>query len=156
MLKIGKLEKIEQEELIIKTVHQTHYNYKEKTQDEFDTLEFTIKGNIDNNTYLYTFCLNCRPEKLLEITDEKRVDFTNYVFHSETFLYINDRHDMDFPAKYSIIRLYKNKFIIDVWFYAEIDNQDYSGTLDLELDLDDYKNIKSKKATKEITGYDNK
>ena len=138
MFKIGKLDKIEQEEIEVKTVHQIHFNYKEKKQDEYDTLEFNIKGNIKNNNYLYTFCLNCRPEKLLEITDEKKVDFTDYIFHSETFLYINDKHDMDFPAKYSIIRLYKNKFVINVYFFAEIDHKDYSGTLEIEIDLDDY------------------
>ena len=142
MFKIGKLDKLEQEEIEVKTVHQTHYNYKEKIQDEYDTLEFNVKGNIKNKRFLYTFCLNCSPEKLLEITDEKKVDFTDYIFHSETFLYINNKHDMDFPAKYSIIRLYKNKFVISIHFYAEIDHKDYSGTLELEIDLDDYKNIK--------------
>lgn len=148
MFKIGKLNKTEKEKLEIKTVHQTHYNYKEKTQDEFDTLEFNIKGNIEEDHYLFSFCLNCRPENLLEITDEKKVDFTNYIFHSETFLYINDGHDMDFPVKYSIIRLYKNKFVISACFYAEIDNQDYSGTLEIVLDLDDYMNIKDKMSKK--------
>lgn len=151
MFKIGKLNKIENEKLEVETIHQTQYNYQEKTQDEFDTLEFNIKGNIEEDHYLFSFCLNCRPEKLLEITDEKRVDFTDYIFHSETFLYINDGHDMDFPVKYSIIRIFKNKFVISVYFYAEIDEKDYSGTLEVELDLDDYINLKSTGTDKKPT-----
>ena len=59
---------------------------------------------------------------------------------------------MDFPAKYSIIRLYKNQFVISTNFFAEIDNQNYGGTLEIELNLDDYLNLKDKTATKEIIG----
>ena len=56
MFKIGKLDQLEQEEIEVKTVHQTHYNYKEKIQDEYDTLEFNVKGNIKNKRFLYVKC----------------------------------------------------------------------------------------------------
>ena len=155
MFKIGKLNKIENEKLEVETIHQTQYNYQEKTQDEFDTLEFNIKGNIEEDHYLFSFCLNCRPEKLLEITDEKRVDFKDYILQGETYLTINGITDIDPVINIYIIRCYRDRFAINIDFYTRTSIDDtYSGQIELDLNLDECIKKLNKKDARELVGYE--
>ena len=138
MFKIGKLEKLENEEIRIDTVSINHYDMIKKKQETFDTLEFNIKGNIKKEEYHFSFCLNCKPEKLLEITDAKRVDFKDYILQGETYLTINGITDIDPVTDIHIIRCYRDRFAINIDFYTSVSIDDiYSGQIELDLNLDE-------------------
>lgn len=157
MFKIGKLETVQNESLEVIAVNHIIYDFKNKTEDKFSTLSFNVLGDIDEVKYSFSFDLNCRPEKLLEITNEKRIDFQDYILKSETFFTINGITDMDFPTNYSIIRLYNNVFVISINFFTTwsfTNDEVYGGQLELEFNLDDYLHIETDKNAKEITGYE--
>ena len=139
MFKIAKLETLKNEEIEIEFINQTHYNGKIK--DEFSTLCFDIKGTIGEDKYFFSFCLNCRPEKLLEITDEKKADFTSYILEGNTYLTINGITDIDPKIKASVIRFLKNNFGICIDFFTDSGYDEvYSGQIEIEFNLDDYLN----------------
>ena len=83
MFKIGKLEKVENEEVTITLVKQEHKKYEKggKVSEEvFKTLSFDISGD----DYSLSFDLNCRLEKLLELPLGETIDFNGYK------LYVNN------------------------------------------------------------------
>lgn len=143
MFKIGKLEKVKNEELTIDVVAGTRgYFDKEKKKsiwEEYKTLSFDISG--DN--YSFGFELNCELEKLLEIPMEKTIDFKDYIFPGETWLNIKDLNGIEPEMDISIIRYLNNKFLITIYFYTEYsyDGDTYSGMIEIDFNLDNYLNI---------------
>lgn len=155
MFKIGKLDKLENEEIRIDTVSINRYDMTRKKQESFDTIEFNIKGSIQKDEYHFSFCLNCKPEKLLEITDEKRVDFKDYILQGETYLTINGITDIDPVINIYIIRCYRDRFAININFYTRPSIDDtYSGQIELDLNLDECMEKINKKEAREIVGYE--
>ena len=84
MFKIAKLEKVNNEELKISLVTQEHHSYEngKKSSECFKTLSFDISGD----DYSFSFDLNCKLEKLLEIPMNETIDFKDYIFRGETWL----------------------------------------------------------------------
>lgn len=143
MFKIAKLENVTNEILSIDYVNQEQCNFKDgkKTSYEsFKTLTFDITG--DN--YSFSFDLNCRLEKLLEIPMDQTIDFNNYIFPGETWLNIKGQNGVEPQIDIKITRYLKNKFIIFITFYTEYsydDDETYSGMIEFSFNLDDYLNV---------------
>ena len=79
MFKIAKLEKVNNENITIDYITQQRSGYElgKKIKDEtFKTLTFDISG--DN--YSFSFTLNCKIEKFLEIPMNETIDFKDYIF----------------------------------------------------------------------------
>ena len=143
MFKIAKLENVSNETINIDYVTQEQGSFKvgKKTSyKSFKTLTFDITG--DN--YSFSFDLNCRLEKLLEIPMNQTIDFNNYIFPGETWLNIKDQNGVEPQIDVKITRYLKNKFIIFLTFYTEYsydDDETYSGMIEFSFNLDDYLNV---------------
>ncbi|MEE0014185.1 MAG: hypothetical protein UE699_00630 [Bacilli bacterium] len=146
MFKIAKLEKVNNENITIDYITQQRCGYElgKKIKDEtFKTLTFDISG--DN--YSFSFTLNCKIEKFLEIPMNETIDFKDYIFEGETWLNVRGLNDIVPEMDIKITRYLKNKFIIFLTFYTDCysyDENDYSGTIEFTFNLDDYLNDKNK------------
>ena len=139
MFKVAKLEKVENEKITINYVTQQHCSYesgKKIKEETFKTLSFDISG-ID---YSFSFDLNCKIEKLLEIPMSETVDFSDYIFDGETWLNIRGMNGVEPQIDIKITRYLKNRFIVFLTFYTEYsyDDNDYSGMIEFTFNLDDY------------------
>lgn len=139
MFKVAKLEKVENEKITINYVTQQNCGYesgKKIKEEPFKTLSFDISG-VD---YSFSFDLNCKLEKLLEIPMNETVDFKNYVFGGETWLNVKELNGIEPEINIKITRYLKNKFIIFLTFYTDYsyDEKDYSGIIEFTFNLDDY------------------
>lgn len=136
MFKIAKLEKINNEKLTISFVSQQKCSYDngKKVKDEtFKTLSF----NISAADYSFGFDLNCKLEKLLEMPMEE-MDFKDYILEGETWLNVDSLTIAEPEMNIKIRRYFKNKFIVFLAFYTDYYDNNYSGIIEFEFDLDDY------------------
>lgn len=145
MFKIAKLENVNNENITINCITQQNWSYEsgKKVKDEtFKTLSFDISG--DN--YCFSFDLNCKIEKLLEIPMNKAIDFKDYIFGGETWLNIEDLNGVEPKMNIKITRYLKNRFIVFLTFYTDYsyDEKDYSGMIEFTFNLDDYLNSENK------------
>ena len=141
MFKITKLKQVNNEKLNIDYITQEEYKYengKSNLYDSFKTLSFNISGE----DYSFSFDLNCKPEKLLEIPFNETIDFNKYIFQGETYLNIKDFNGLEPEVDIKITRYLKNKFAIYIKFYTapSDDDNDYSGVIEFSFNLDDYLN----------------
>ena len=139
MFIIAKLEKVKDEKLTISYVTQqkSSYNNGKKVKDEkFKTLSFEISGD----DYSFSFDLNCKLEKLLEIPMNETINFKDYIFNGETWLNIKGLNGIDPEINIKITRYLKNKFIIFLTFYTNYsgNEKDYFGMIEFTFNLDDY------------------
>lgn len=142
MFKIAKLEEVNNEKVNIDYITQEGYKYengKSILYESFKTLSFNISGE----NYSFSFDLNCKPEKLLEIPLSETIDFNEYVFQGETYLNVKEFNGIEPEVDIKITRYLKNKFAIYIKFYTTLsyDNYDYSGVIEFSFDLDDYLKI---------------
>lgn len=139
MFKIAKLNQVSNEKVTINIVsHQqcSYDNGKKVKEETFKTLSFDISG--DN--YSFSFDLNCRMEKLLEIPMSIQTDLKEYIFNGETWLNINDLNGIEPKADIKITRYLNNRFIIFITFYTEYTfyDDEYGGIVEFTFNLDDY------------------
>lgn len=142
MFKIAKLKQVNNEKVTINYVNQEGYKFedgKSKLYESFKTLSFEISGE----DYSFSFDLNCKPEKLLEIPLSETIDFSKFIFPGETLLNIKDLNGIEPEVDITITRYLENKFAIFISFYTECsnDDNDYSGIIEFSFNLDDYLNI---------------
>lgn len=142
MFKIAKLEKVNNEKITINYVAQEVYKFedgKSKLYESFKTLSFEISGD----DYSFSFDMNCKPEKLLEIPLSETIDFSKFILPGETCLNIKNSNGIEPETDIKITRYLKNKFAIYIKFYTALsdDDNDYSGVIEFSFDLDDYLNI---------------
>lgn len=141
MFKIAKLEKVNNEKVSINliTYEQSKYENGKKILTEIvKTLSFDISG--DN--YSFGFDLNCKLEKLLELSMNEIIDFKDYIFDGETWFNVKDLNGIEPLMDIKITRYLKNKFIIFLTFFTDYsyDENDYSGMAEFTFNLDDYLN----------------
>lgn len=141
MFKIAKLKEVNNEKAEINYITQEEYKYengKSNLYNSFKTLSFNISGD----DYSFSFDLNCKLEKLLEIPFNETIDFSNYVFQGETWLNIKNLNGIEPEIDIKITRYLKNKFAIYIKFYTALsyDDNDYSGIIEFSFDLDNYLN----------------
>ena len=139
MFKIAKLENVKDEKITINFVTQQNcsYNDGKKVKDEmFKTLSFDISGA----DYSFSFDLNCKLEKLLEIPINETINFKDYIFDGETWLNIRNLNGIEPEINIKITRYLKNRFIIFLTFYTNYsyDEKDYCGMIEFTFNLDDY------------------
>lgn len=138
MFKIAKLEKVNNETVAVTTVTQKHCKYEngKSNCESFKTLSFDISGD----DYSFSFDLNCRLEKLLEIPMSETIDLKDYIFGGETWLNVRGLNGVEPTMDIKMTRYLKNKFIIYLTFFTEYsyDDEDYSGMIELTFNLDDY------------------
>lgn len=140
MFKIGKLEKVENEEVTITLVKQEHKKYEKGgkvSEENFKTLSFAISGD----DYSLSFDFNCRLEKLLELPLGETIDFNDYIFEGETWLNTKEESNLEPQMDVRITRYIKNKYIILLTFYTDYMREEdniYSGVIEFTFDLDDY------------------
>lgn len=140
MFKIGKLEKVENEEVTITSIKQEHKKYEKGikvSEENFKTLSFNISGD----DYSLSFEFNCRLEKLLELPLGETIDFNDYIFDGETWLNTKEESNLEPQMDIKITRYIKNKYIILLTFYTDYmreDNNIYSGMVEFTFYLDDY------------------
>ena len=128
MFKIGKLENVKNEVVTINTIVQTECSYengKKIKEDSFNS---------------FSFNLNCKLEKLLDIQMNKTINFNDYIFGGETWLNVKGLNGAEPQIDVKITRYLKNKFIIYLTFYTDYsyDEEDYSGIIEFTFNLDDY------------------
>ena len=144
MFKIAKLNKVDYENVNIRLLTQEQWNFengKKVSSKTFKTLGFDIDGKTENDEYNFSFKLNCRLEKLLELPDSEMVDFNEYIFYGETCLNVNGIIDLEPQMDIKITKYLKNKFIIFLTFYTDYysyDDNNYSGMIEITFDLNDY------------------
>lgn len=129
MFKMAKIESVNNEKITIslKTIR--------KIKESFKTLAFDISG--ENQSFSFT--LNCKLEKLLELPMNEEIDFKNYVFETETWLNVRGDVGIIPEMNIKIIRYLRNKFIIFLIFYTDSINEDnYAGIIEFDLNLDNY------------------
>jgi len=139
MFKVAKLEKVDNEVITINFVSQQECSYdngKKISEEVFKTLSFDITGS----DYSFSFDLNCRIDKLLEIPMNETIDFNEYIFGGETWLNIRGMNGVEPQIDVKITRYLKNKYIVFLTFYTEYsyDDEDYSGMIEFTFNLDDY------------------
>lgn len=152
MFTIAKLKKVNEEKIEINKIKQSIHYIREKKEEEYETLQFDISGNINENIYHFEFCLKCKMEELLKITNEKRIDFNDYIAEGTVILTINGKAEIDPEINASIIRCYKNSFSIFINFYTNYIEDNYCGEIEIDLDLDKYLN-NNEKPIRTINGY---
>jgi len=141
MFKIAKLEEVNNEKLNINYITHEKYKYENGKSNLYDSFK-TLSFNIASEDYSFSFDLNCKPKKLLEIPFSKTIDFNKYVFQGETWLNIKNFNGIQPETDIKITRYLKNKFSIYIKFYTTLnDDNDYSGIIDFSFNLDDYLNI---------------
>ena len=130
MLKIAKLEKLENEK--VKIINNNTY------------ISFDIEGTINNEEYYFSFSLNCRKEELSELVQSKETDFNKYILPGETYLNVNGilyiNPMTNFTYDFKICRWLQSKFIVNISFFSEEDIQNdniYSGKIEFDFDIDD-------------------
>ncbi len=146
MFKIANLNIVENEKINIDYItirYNKSKNGKKLNTKSFKTLSFEVLGNIDNNNYSLSFCLNCKIECLLKIPINKKIDFNNYLLDNESFLNVNGITIIEPDMNIKITRYFKNKFIIFITFFnlnstISHNDADYSGIIEFEFNLDDY------------------
>lgn len=143
MFRIAKLEKVNNENFNINLITQEQSQYengKKISFEAFNTLSFDILGD----DYSFSFDLNCKLEKLLEIPINETMDFKDYIFGGETWLNIKDLNSVEPEIDIKITRYLNNRFIIFLIFYTDYyscDDDIYSGMVEFTFNLDDYLNI---------------
>ncbi|MBQ9072425.1 MAG: hypothetical protein IJY25_04640 [Bacilli bacterium] len=140
MFKVNKLKNVSDEKIIIDYVTQDKYEVGKGIVDSFKTLSFSIEGKIDENEYTLCFDLNCKLEELLKIEPSKSIDFSSYLFNSETYFMVNGITNLDPKIEIRTNRYLKNKFVVLIYFYTDItlDDEIYSGIIEFSFNLDDY------------------
>lgn len=144
MFKIAKLEKVNNENVNINLITQEQSQYengKKISFEAFNTLSFDILGD----DYSFSFDLNCKLEKLLEISINETIDFKDYIFGGETWLNIKDLNVVEPEMDIKITRYLNNRFIVFLIFYTDYYSRDkdiYSGMIEFTFNLDDYLNVK--------------
>ena len=139
MFKIAKLEKVKNEKVSISLVTQEETKFDNGKKTSFETFK-TLSFNISGDDYSFSFDLNCKLEKLLEIPMNETIDFKDYIFGGETWLNVRDLNGVEPIMDIKITRYLKNKFIIYLTFYTDYsyDEDDYSGIIEFTFNLDDY------------------
>lgn len=142
MFKVSKLIETKDEIVNINYINNELYKYKEGLKDSYKSLHFEISGNIKNTNYTLTFALNCRNEVLLDFPMNEKINIKDYILHSETFFYVNDKEDMDPDIEIIMMRYLKNNYIVYIKGLADlgIHNGKYASIIEFEFNLDDYLN----------------
>lgn len=115
MFKIAKLEKVNNEKVNINLITQEESKYENGKKTSFETFN-TLTFNVSGDDYSLEFDLNCKLEKLLEIPMNETINFKDYVFAGETWLYVNEVVVGEPEIDIKITRYLKNKFIIFLAF----------------------------------------
>ena len=86
------------------------------------------------SNYSFKFNLNCKLEKLLEIPLNETINFINYISIGDTLL----SNIIDPEINVTITRYLENKFIIFLTFYTAYNEDNYSGMIEFDFDLNNY------------------
>ena len=132
MFKIAKLKNVDNENIdihLIKLEYSKYINDK-NIKEAFKTLSFNITGT----NYSFKFNLNCKLEKLLEIPLNETINFINYISIGDTLL----SNIIDPEINVTITRYLENKFIIFLTFYTAYNEDNYSGMIEFDFDLNNY------------------
>lgn len=137
MFKVGKLNDVLNEEVVINYVTYTINDFKTRIVEELKTLSFCIKGRVEDEIFCFYFELNCNPKELLNFENSKIIDFNKYIFEGDKMFTLNGITDLDPETDIKILRSLENNFIIIIDFKA-FSKTSYFGTLEIEFNLDDY------------------
>ena len=143
MFKISQLEKVNNESVNINLITQEQSWYEDGKKISFEAFN-TLTFNILSDDYSFSFDLNCKLEKLLEIPFNETIDFKDYIFGGETWLNIKDLNIVEPEMDIKITRYLNNRFIIFLTFYTDYyscDEDIYSGMIEFTFNLDDYLNL---------------
>ncbi len=144
MFEISKLKKVEKENVSIDLVAQEHSIYdngRKVSHETFKTLSFDIGGHVGEYSYNFSFNLNCRLEELLKFPDGEAIDFNDYIAEGETILKLNHISVIEPKMYVKITRYLRNKYILFLTFYTTYDEEDYSGIIEIDFDLDKYMHL---------------
>lgn len=132
MFKIAKLKNVDNESIDIHLIKYEHNKYVngENIKEVFETLSFNITGT----NYSFKFDLNCKLERLLEIPLSETINFINYISIGDTLL----NNIIDPEINVTITRYLENKFIIFLTFYTTYAEDNYSGMIEFDFDLNNY------------------
>lgn len=137
MFKIGKIKQIQDEKLKIEKTGYRHGRYIDG-KTEYEKVE-VLSFKIENDNYSFSFMLNCKLNKLLELPMNESIDFQKYLFMDEVILKVNGtRSYCNLEMNIKIYRYFENKYEISLCFYTEESDDDYTGLIRFEFDLDDY------------------
>ena len=139
MFKIGKIKKLENEEVIIKVIEHERSSTRngKHTYVTVKSLAFRIVAG----EYSFIFVMNKDLKQLLDMPMNETIDFSPYLFTGETFFDIGDKSSfMDPPMDIKINRYLDNCYEITVHFdTSEINSiTDYSGFIQFDFDLDNF------------------
>lgn len=154
MFKIGKLYDTDNEKLEVSRMEITEYKFENgvKKGETWETLCFDIDGAVDNNSYGFTFALNCKDEKLLELPMDEVINIKDYIMSGETFFSINGKAEIDPSAEFYVMRYTKSSFVFNVKIQTDYGKELYGGNIEFEINLDD---PITKKNPKEVVGWTN-
>ena len=141
MFKISKLNEVDEERLIVDYGEFEINFYNPKKIEKFKTLIFSIEGKLKNNNYCFSFSLNCKPSKLMEIKEKETTNFKKYLFETSAILTINGVAYLDPKYEININRYLMNNFVININFISETDpyyDNIFCGIIEFEFDLNDY------------------
>ena len=137
MFKMANLKQVNNEKISINLIELTQNNYKNSKKISHETFK-TLSFNIFSNNCDFSFNLNCKLEKLLEIPINETIDFKNYI--SESVFNIKGLNYIEPEINIKITRYLQNKFIINLTFYTNRNENDYFGLIEFSFNLDDYLN----------------
>ena len=118
MFKISQLEKVNNESVNINLITQEQSWYEDGKKISFEAFN-TLTFNILSDDYSFSFDLNCKLEKLLEIPFNETIDFKDYIFGGETWLNIKDLNIVEPEMDIKITRYLNNRFIIFLTVYTD-------------------------------------
>lgn len=133
MFKVAKLNSVGNERLNIQLLKQDRTSYQDGKKISFDnykTLSFTISGD----DYSFSFDLDCRLEKLLEIPINETINFKKWILNGSTEFNVKGVSIINPQFEIKANRYLENKFIINLTFNTE----DYAGVIEFSFDLDNY------------------
>lgn len=133
MFKVAKLNSVGNERLNIQLLKQDKTSYQDGKKISFDnykTLSFTISGD----DYSFSFDLDCRLEKLLEIPINETISFKKWILDGSVEFNVKGVNIINPQFEIKANRYLENKFIIHLTFNTE----DYAGVIEFSFDLDNY------------------
>ena len=143
MFRIGLLKETSNEKIKIGFVNQECFEVGKGIVDSFETLSFLIEAEIAKSKYQFSFELNCRPERLMELPLNQNINISNYIFGGETFLNIKGYNGITPTIDIFAIRHIDENILITIKFDAisPISYETYCGIINFKFNLKDYINL---------------
>ncbi len=136
MFKLGKLENTTNEKITI---------INNKSENSYEYLTFNIEGQVKDDSFCFSFNLNCNPKKLLEVKKASEVDFKKYIDTSSiSFSKINSKKekikDDNIISQLTLTRLYDTRYLIHLNFFVYLSDtkEYYSSLIGFRFNLDNY------------------